>query len=276
MRRVVDTTRSRSACIVSKRHDLRGFCCSSIGPMGRTCPFCANPARSNEHVIPLWISRRYLSNASRRAFFTLQDNDAAHQRQSRTINHKVKVCEDCNNGWMSVLENRAIPLLQGLADGTQTSVTGSEQELLAKWLFKMAVMHELLVPASGRTSTAKQRAGLRLGVVPIGWSAHIAKAEPEPTEAVTHRLGPVVNWTREDGSHRGRARLTTMRFGQMATQVVLHSLDVVPTFAELLGGDEFAAQIWPVEGPVTWPPGGTLTLAWFNIVCDLRDAPGKS
>lgn len=246
-----------------------------LEPVGRTCPFCAQPARTNEHVIPLWISQRYLSNASRRAFFTFHDNGVA-QRRSRTIDLKAKVCGDCNNGWMSVLEQRARPVLQGLADGTQASVTGPEQELLAKWLFKTAVMHERLVPESGRTSTAKQRAGLRWGVVPPGWSAHIAHTVQEPNETVTYDLGPAVNWTHEDGSHRGRARLITMRFGQMATQVVLHNLDTVPTFAELLGGDEFAAQIWPVEGRVKWPPGRTLTIAWFNLVCGLQDPAART
>ena len=68
----------------------------------------------------------------------------------------------------------------------------------------------------------------------------------------------------------------TVRFGELAAQVVPHSLDTVPTFDGLLGGDQFAAQVWPVSGPVRWPPGGTLTTEWFDIVCDLNNPPEQT
>ena len=83
-----------------------------------------------EHVTPLWITRRFLATASHPAHFTLH-HDGVPQRRSRTINHKVKVCADCNNGWMSRLEQAARPFLEGFADNLLTSLSKAEQEVLA-------------------------------------------------------------------------------------------------------------------------------------------------
>jgi hypothetical protein len=163
--------------------------------------------------------------------------------------------------------------LEALADDTATTVTEAQQEALSRWLFKTAIVHELLQPQAGPTTSAMQRAAFRAGVAPEGWLALIARTDAG--NSIRQHLSSVVNWTHDDGTHRGRARLVTTRYGHLAAQVLLHSLDELPVFAGLLGGPGFAAVVWPIRGPVTWPPGRTLTPEWFDKVSDLGEPAGR-
>lgn len=216
-------------------------------------------------------SQHYRDNGGSASDFTLSMGPAlGGTRRSKLLNQSVKVCGVCNNGWMSQLEERARPVLLRLVVSDANAVTVEEQATLARWLFKSAVLHELLMPDP--VSLREARFLLAGGGVPEGWSAHVAAAAPG-TSTFTHHAGPIVSST-HDGSFRGRVRLHTMRFGAFASQVVLHSLDVVPSFDALLGGQAFAAQIWPSSGQVQpWPPGTLLLAEWFDIVASLNLPP---
>lgn len=237
--------------------------------VARICPFCPRPARSNEHVIPQWMSRGYMADAGERAFFT-RSEDGLPQRTAKLMDDKVKVCTACNNGWMSRLEEAAGPVLEQLAYGDIAELSEVHQEVISRWLFKTAAMQERLLPAARWVSTAEQRQLLSQGRIPAGWSAHVAHADLSE-HAIRHHLGPTIQWLDDDGSVRGKVRLTTMQFGALATQVVFHTLDVNPAIRDVLGGDRFAAQIWPTLRTVAWPPGATIIGEWFEIVCDLRN-----
>lgn len=238
----------------------------------RECPFCTRQANTAEHLYPQWISRHYRDNGSPASDFTLSMGPSlGGTRRSKVLNQKVKVCAVCNNGWMSQLEERARPVLLRLVVPDTAAITVAEQAVLSRWLFKSAVLHELLMPDP--VSLRDARFLLADGEVPEGWSAHMAAAAPGES-TFTHHAGPIVSFAHEDGSPRGRVRLHTMRFGRLASQVVLHSLDVVPSFNALLGGPEFAAQVWPPSGRVQpWPPGTILLAEWFDIVASLNLPP---
>lgn len=51
-----------------------------------------------------------------------------------------RVCEECNNGWMSALETEAMPILKPLIDGTTSllSIADDERAIVAKWATKTA------------------------------------------------------------------------------------------------------------------------------------------
>lgn len=226
--------------------------------MPRECPFCRGRADSREHVYPQWISRRFLEGASERAFFTMRMGTGIPERRTRTLNQTVKVCSTCNNGWMSRLESTASPLLAKLAIAELPEITPDDQGVIAHWLVKNAVIHEIFSAPEHRVSTATQRSMLAQGEVPDGWTVYLAAAELGDEQFV-HHMGPLLTWRWEDGGFRGSARLHTTRFGLFASQVVLYNLDEEPTFESLLGGPEWAAQIWPVGRSITWPPGRILT-----------------
>jgi hypothetical protein len=238
----------------------------------RECPFCPRHANTAEHLYPQWISRHYRDNGGPASDFTLSMGAAlGGTRRAKLLNQTVKVCGVCNNGWMSRLEERVRPVLLGLVSSDAAAISVAEQEVLSRWLFKSAVLHETLLPEP--VSLRAARFLHADGGVPEGWSAHVAAAAPGES-TFTHHAGPIVSFTHDGGSFRGRVRLHTMRFGAFASQVVLHSLDVVPGFDALLGGQAFAAQVWPPSGEVQpWPPGTILLAEWFDIVASLNLPP---
>ena len=53
-----------------------------------------------------------------------------------------QVCEDCNSGWMSGLEDAAKPLFVDLSEHSRAEFSGQESRLLACWAVKTAIMFE--------------------------------------------------------------------------------------------------------------------------------------
>lgn len=75
----------------------------------RACAFCgANARLSGEHIWSAWVGKLYGRPTPRRFTFRQMDRDGRVVRtwRSRDIDMTAKVvCEGCNNGWMSDLEN---------------------------------------------------------------------------------------------------------------------------------------------------------------------------
>jgi hypothetical protein len=109
----------------------------------RCCLFCSNPLteRTREHVIPQWLID-YLGVGDEDLFHGIAQNEhgvlpkqRAQMLQSFVEN---RVCRQCNNGWMSALENQARPLVIDLMTGQRTlHALGPEQRvLLGRWAAK--------------------------------------------------------------------------------------------------------------------------------------------
>ena len=78
------------------------------------------------------------------------------------------VCADCNNVWMSAMEDDAKPVLlsmfQAAATGKQTMLDSSAQLALARWAFKTAAV---MTQLSARTARTFPAATLRASEVAI-------------------------------------------------------------------------------------------------------------
>ena len=53
-----------------------------------------------------------------------------------------RICEDCNNGWMSDLEQRAKPVIVDLMSGNTKleALDANEREVLARWAGKLPLL----------------------------------------------------------------------------------------------------------------------------------------
>jgi hypothetical protein len=56
------------------------------------------------------------------------------------------VCRQCNNGWMSELEQETRPLLEPMLHGETRILDADRQTLLARWAFKTMTMLEFVYP----------------------------------------------------------------------------------------------------------------------------------
>ena len=100
---------------------------------------------SREHVFPRWL-QDYLSakNVALGLYRRNSDGSGKRVRPDVSLNSFAlrRICENCNNGWMSKLEERAKPVLIGLLSNSkaQESFNIDQQYSLARWAAKTAIV----------------------------------------------------------------------------------------------------------------------------------------
>jgi hypothetical protein len=132
--------------------------------MPRQCLFCPAVANSKEHVIPLWLSAHagmrsdqlLPAHFSETVGFQLHNQENPRWLSPAQFTAKI-VCSECNNGWMSRLEDWARRNLgdfllptwkRNYSDGLDRFQHSPEE--LIRWLLKTAIVFELSIP-SGQT-----------------------------------------------------------------------------------------------------------------------------
>ncbi len=170
------------------------------------------------------------------------------------------VCTSCNSGWMSRLENRVKPIVEGLLSDNGVTFDSSDQTSLAMWAVKNAMVFEVLRPAGTPWFfTDSERKDLRESLqIPPLTSVWIAKC--------VEFTGPYVS-ARDLGGYAEisgdpvRAFVITMGFGSLAIQVLVGKLtSSIPQSSTITGDlrpgpwDQVTIQIWPVQSErVAWP-----------------------
>lgn len=112
----------------------------------KLCVFCAaslnRENRSKEHVIPQWLLD-FLGIREEIIEPTHFSSDGSTQtKRNHTLEGLLagRVCESCNGGWMSTLEQEAIPILKPLINGERAVVELNERErqIIGRWTAKTA------------------------------------------------------------------------------------------------------------------------------------------
>jgi hypothetical protein len=119
--------------------------------MARSCAFCPNPADSREHIWPDWLRRREDIREALPHVFAEQREASAPviTRAYRDQPYKMKArftCGECNNGWMSRLEQDAEQILSVMLAGRARAMHSSQRARLAAWAFKTAVVFDYPAP----------------------------------------------------------------------------------------------------------------------------------
>jgi hypothetical protein len=182
------------------------------------------------------------------------------------LNQTVKVCGNCNGGWMARLEDQVrLPLL-AMKGGEGLIIGPDGQRVLTKWLLKNALVRELVTPQDSpfRVSTQEQRRQVARDGIPAGWRVAIGGYEG-PGPHLLHKFSRVRQLVDDHGRGQGRVILHTLRFECFVAQVLIHSQEDSPELLHLLGGPRFAIEI-PKEQRVVWPPPAVLGPEWMEIV----------
>lgn len=235
-----------------------------------TCIFCGlRKPGSREHVIPRWV----------RDCFNIQSEvtiEVAAVQVRRWPNLYVKldrmVCADCNNGWMSDLEQKVRPFLGPmLVNQHSVDLDTDQQRDLARWAIVKTSLLEL--------SIRQQHPGRRtkLGYTPSGPELAWLHANPDPPPRSRVWLGAfdaqgeiTVSTMSMQFSTPGASgetgplpsHVTTMTVGYVLLQAftidyVLADAHAVPQFQSAPPPHLAAAlpRIWPAGQPVVhWPP----------------------
>jgi hypothetical protein len=256
------------------------------------CVFCGGTPLSKEDVWPTWIgvdlgkAPVLLEATSRNAADEPHTVIRIRPGMSYTARRR-RVCEDCNNGWMSRLEDQAAPLLKRMfAESIVLQLTVAQQTLLANWVFKTALMLQFV--NVGRViplGVYREFYRLRRPVKSIVFIARRSRQQ-QLFDTIVHGVGWTIGEqprTSEPASVDAgwRAYGFTFAIYNLVFQMVgvwMHGPQhwIRPPFPPPAAAPYIQA-LWPIAAEipcVTWPPSSlSLDAAGFEQFCfSIRDA----
>lgn len=121
------------------------------------CIFCNKNSTSAEHIFPRWLGRT-LSYPTSSSTFNRSLTKSVSDRYKRrvipknTSNHASglttrKVCIECNNQWLSDIENTVQPIFTRIIHSEKTELKKEDQAVLAKWAYLLAIKWDLMEKA---------------------------------------------------------------------------------------------------------------------------------
>jgi hypothetical protein len=217
----------------------------------RTCVFCGTSGLTLEHAWPRWIAGE-LGDGPWNFAQTFEDGDRSWA--TSTLDVKVRrVCASCNNGWMANLEARAKPLLVHMMNGEARELDADEQELLALWAAKTAMMLGFIHPE--RRSIAPEQYQLlhRSQRPPEGTKVWLARCASTWTVFYRHNK---ITLTGEVSGTQVEAYSSTFAVKSLVLQVFGYQGRRAVTTNPSGDATPYVTQVWPIErSPVPWPPG---------------------
>jgi hypothetical protein len=227
---------------------------------------------SNEHVWPKWM-RDLLPPDVLRADYTYVYRDSARGEVRRVprqpiFNKRVRaVCEPCNNGWMSRVEDQVKPYISGmlqgrgrqLHEGGQTSIArwGALNAFVAQRSFKADPVESILPEHFRELYDLRNQA--RLPDAVTVYTAKTAWSDGHARPGLFHlngiARGDVKDGTQDDGY------LLTFSALDLVVQVFRIYGDERAEFSHSPRLAPSVRRIWPPTDSFVWPPGPSLTQA---------------
>jgi hypothetical protein len=244
--------------------------------MARTCIFCGGRADSHEHVWPKWIL------ALGEQGHAIQGHTGSKPFLIHGPNAELKtrhVCRvRCNNGWMSRLEARTSPVMTPLILDQASTLTEKECAVIARWMFKTAMVSERTSPKENWYFSADERTAMMNGSgIPLLATAWIGRYDGRWSPFT----GGVVLGADEKDTPTGVAYTITV--GRLAMQLVaVRQIDDRLVVVRSNRGPWRGAlrQVWPFVEPVNWPPpigfddtSGITGLRWLLARFNRKNLP---
>jgi hypothetical protein len=227
----------------------------------RYCIFCHGAGLSKEHVWADWLKpfiRRTFSNTRHIVHFSSIDphSDAVRRNVSKgkldrpghpTSQRLRVVCEKCNTGWMSRLQERSKGILLPLLRGEWWTFAEPELRTLSAWVTMFAMVYEWADELTV-TSTESERLFLKNNQIPpANWRIWIGQFQGGEGECVHTGLGTRQSQVDVSSNPKCDTHINTLTIGKVlfhsfATTSNL-SLEFPPVYAIGLG----IVPIWPMQ-----------------------------
>lgn len=227
------------------------------------CVFCGGARLTKEHVFPKWL-HRVLPRPSASTvhettwgFPALGEARRYKGRLNQTgdpLSKRLKiVCGECNNGWMSGLQERAHQLVTMLVQDRCEYFGDGDQESLAAWICMTSMVIEfadlatVAVPATARVAFANTRRP------PPNWLIFVGRYEGVRESSSFWHVGVGVHDAEQIDQPRGcNIQITTFNLGR----TIFHSIsndskELVLDLSHYATGLGLA-QIWPTRALPTF------------------------
>lgn len=254
----------------------------------RTCIFCGGRPLSKEHIFPKWL-HPLLPKTGRLNHQSLFQLDTIEGTEARTKTSSGEsyagrlrvVCERCNNGWMSQLQEEVIPVLGPVVQGDPMTLSRRQLHALSAWVAMFVMVTEwramnVQFVATSRNERYSFRAN---GQVPRSWRIWMASSSlgdeleqfQRTTLPISSKNGAGVGVT-SSGKPVPNTHSTTIRIGRLLVHV-LGSIHKDWIRRQTFPRRSPMQQIWPIQTtPIIWPTEREIELGEAK---DLADALGR-
>jgi hypothetical protein len=210
-------------------------------------------------VWPKWLIESMGDGAATSTTEYWNSKTAETKRWSGRVVVTRRLCQACNNGWMSNIEAGARPTMGGLVNDLSLRLDREQQQALALWACKTAMVSEGLTQGTNSFYSDAQRRTFRSTVAPLPESAiWIGRSDEKALHGEARKLHP--REAKPVAKLLDDACATVLIAGHLVFNVL--SLKKKPKAAkeqiELRMVEPWTrrlSQIWPIEKErVQWPP----------------------
>ena len=217
----------------------------------RECAFCPSTAKlSAEHIWSRWISELHPGKKLFRHYGP--DGNVTKEWLGEKLNWTAKVvCEQCNNTWMSDIENiHAKPALSELIAGnSDVAIEAPRARSIALFCFKTALVVDLISPLGSPFFRKTERYAFRTFLaIPEIVNIWMTKLVPRGKGRVNSRYGKASISPVE----MVRSYICTFATGHFVFQLV--AIRSSRPFEPLPGFEHLAIPFYPRFRNFTWPP----------------------
>jgi hypothetical protein len=231
----------------------------------RNCIFCGSAGPLHlEHAAPQWLLTAVQDAGGGEpgityAWFGPEEEPRTWRGPEITVRN---VCDPCNHGWMSALENVTKPIVKPLLADLTFSLGTDEQGVLARWALKTAMVFASIVNSPAFTQSEREAVASAAHVPLDGIRVWIGRhaVSNEMYFGGRRLLNPVPIDPREEGSELVDGFEATLGLGRVVLQLLRlrrregatgrhHTLHIRPG-----PWDRALTQVWPVRpGGARWP-----------------------
>lgn len=226
---------------------------------------------SKEHMWPDWLRNyvpRKIASWDQQAVTLYRTGEPKHVVRRRTGDpHAAKlriVCEDCNTGWMSRLQEHAKAVLVPVLESHEFVLYRKDQQLLARWCAMFVMTNEFSNNDETKIAvTPAERAYImKRDRVPANWRIWIGRYKRSNQDGLwAHHSIPIgdgkhIVQTTNDDRPIANTQATTFSVGELYVTVLSSALtEVVRRWHFGTEGQRLLRQIWPVvDAIIHWPP----------------------
>lgn len=219
------------------------------------CIFCNSDNTSREHIFPQWLRARingpchkpYDRNTFRRqADSSYKYSSFAKNTQNSVLGVTTKrVCTKCNNGWLSQLETRVIPIYFSLTEEPSVTLPEDKQLTISTWASILAIKWDLTDTATSAHTEEDRKFIYRNLCPPPNFRVWIGYCDDVGIE-VRHRTACMRKL--EDQyrlPHTPNTRSTSMMIGKLVIHVLSHEPDSFDIIRDANIRNHKLEQIWP-------------------------------
>jgi hypothetical protein len=230
-------------------------------PQGR-CIFCKGFGLSHEHLFSDWLREIFPRKPDDTHTFSYVEHtpggkEIRRQRQGHSGSKRIRtVCRQCNNGWMSAIDERAKPAATPLIYANRKRIGSDAATTLTVWLSKTAMvgdtihLNRSLIPQKQRTYLMEKK------LPPNGWQVWLASyAGRNWAQLAIYQHGSPLQFTPVAGPAKDSINgyLQTTVIGMGHTFALVIGTDITEAGVDLGHLASFMRRIWPFDAPVQWP-----------------------